>query len=501
MTEEINENSELIIRKKARFSDEIPEKNNSIIVTTGNIISHSLLRSNDIIEFHFNDGFNAFGSKGYSPEFTHQLFENEEMISLINVTEDDYKREFKIKIFVDCLTMTVRVYFSSTFKAVEMEKTKELLSIGLPNDTIWFCSTLPTIDNNNVHCDKIFEFNDKSNHSDCNVDIRVGRYISKFHYNSNYYEIYVANANDVGANELLQRGEKMALWSIETADSIDFTDNRWEVFFLYKKCFPSTKSMSPTSTIQYPDLKNDNLKDNNINQKDYFYFCGYMTLFSFHNPLVGTKVRVCQALILPHLQGCGLGKKLLQSIYDNALRRPEVVELTVEDPAPGFSMLRDAVDFEWFISKMGLVDSKNNNNNSNIVIIRQFLGDNNRNNIEFLQEKLKLTTNQLLFILDSLQYISIVEEISSLSVTQDSSNDTRNLQKLLLLSSNEIQSNNTLFPKFRLSVKRKLLNNNKELKSLPKTEMQKELSGLFDEEMTRFDKMKDLSIKLGLLLP
>lgn len=62
---------------------------------------------------------------------------------------------------------------------------------------------------------------------------------------------------------------------------------------------------------------------------------------------MGAKLRVCQALIFPHLQGKGIGKQLLQVVYNLASTRKDTTEVTVEDPAPAFQRLRDRVDFHW----------------------------------------------------------------------------------------------------------------------------------------------------------
>jgi hypothetical protein len=52
-------------------------------------------------------------------------------------------------------------------------------------------------------------------------------------------------------------------------------------------------------------------------------------------------------LVLPPYQGRGLGRHALLEVYALASRREEVLEVTVEDPCPGFQRLRDAVDMEW----------------------------------------------------------------------------------------------------------------------------------------------------------
>ena len=69
-------------------------------------------------------------------------------------------------------------------------------------------------------------------------------------------------------------------------------------------------------------------------------FSGYITLYSFQNPFAGTRVRICQALILPSFQRRGLGRELMWHVYNIVYNRPEVSEITVEDPCPGFQALR-----------------------------------------------------------------------------------------------------------------------------------------------------------------
>ena len=73
-----------------------------------------------------------------------------------------------------------------------------------------------------------------------------------------------------------------------------------------------------------------------------YIFAGYMTAHVFTQPFRTEKpdsIRVCQVLVLPAYQGRGLGTVLLNSIYDVALAE-NMYEVTVEDPAPGFTRVR-----------------------------------------------------------------------------------------------------------------------------------------------------------------
>ena len=57
-------------------------------------------------------------------------------------------------------------------------------------------------------------------------------------------------------------------------------------------------------------------------------------------------------MIFPHLQGKGIGKQLLQVVYNLAAARKDTTEVTVEDPAPAFQRLRDRVDFHWALDTL-----------------------------------------------------------------------------------------------------------------------------------------------------
>ena len=128
----------------------------------------------------------------------------------------------------------------------------------------------------------------------------------------------------------MARAERIAMFFIETADLIDFTDSRWEVLFVFHK---KTVSKQTRSTKGADDF--------------IWTFVAYTTLFSFRNPFVGTNLRVCQSLVLPHMQGQGFGREMLRAVYSIAAERKHIVEVTVESPCEAYQRLRDCVDYEW----------------------------------------------------------------------------------------------------------------------------------------------------------
>lgn len=138
--------------------------------------------------------------------------------------------------------------------------------------------------------------------------------------------------------------QKLALLFIENADDVDVATEDggyWKVLYLFRKHAPRKFSLA-----------------------------GYVTLFHFsapfRKPLAGKIVRICQAVVLPPYQRSGHGRDLLHIVHDLANGKFDkqigkygraIVEINVEDPAPGFAALRNLVDYERYTaSKMSSKD-------------------------------------------------------------------------------------------------------------------------------------------------
>jgi histone acetyltransferase 1 len=130
------------------------------------------------------------------------------------------------------------------------------------------------------------------------------------------------------------------MWYIETADDVDVTSEEgggyWKVLYVFESIHCQKYAL-----------------------------VGYMTLFHFYSPFKkpksGIVIRICQALILPPYQRMGLGKTLLSQVHElvrkSASADREIVELTVEDPAPGFTALRNRVDYELMLKSFDNSDT------------------------------------------------------------------------------------------------------------------------------------------------
>lgn len=101
--------------------------------------------------------------------------------------------------------------------------------------------------------------------------------------------------------------ETFSLFFIEGADRINPNDNKWRVLLVFSK--------------------------------DRTTFYGYVTLYAFSNPfrhpIRTTIMRICQFLVLPFVQHLGIGKLLMDYIYDYVYQK-NCLELTVESPGERF---------------------------------------------------------------------------------------------------------------------------------------------------------------------
>lgn len=83
-------------------------------------------------------------------------------------------------------------------------------------------------------------------------------------------------------------------------------------------------------------------------------FVGYCSLYPFYYFPDQVRLRTAQFLVLPPYQQGGVGSRLYESIFEWAIKRPDVAELTVEDPSEAFQELRDKCDLRRAIREKAL---------------------------------------------------------------------------------------------------------------------------------------------------
>ena len=391
---------------------------------------------NIILEFQLTNG-DIFVC---NPEFTHQLFPDQKL-QLVKPLRS------KISIKISC---------SNLLHALSIEG-------DTSRDTEYLSRRIsPAIPN----CDTVLE-------PFCNNRSPPGRVISSFTKVGEEYLLFNANHRDEGTCELLSRAEKIAMWFIETADSVEFKDDKWEILLLFKRPLRSTQS-----------------------EKTLYSFVGYMTLYTFNNPL-GKRARICQALVLPPFKRQGLGFYMMMNAYQLIKTRKDVTELTVEDPCEDFQRLRDVVDLEWGLSEGVLSWDKPPPKLSTDTI-----GE--------AAKLLKITTAQAQFILECNHYFVLNSNLfsrkkrsreadeKSQTVTDlysdslqlraaSSADDPQQAPVPVPVSPALEDQNSSNIREFRLVTKRRLLQSSPELRNLARPEMQRILEELYVERVGRIE--------------
>ncbi|KAK9728981.1 histone acetyltransferase 1 [Basidiobolus ranarum] len=139
------------------------------------------------------------------------------------------------------------------------------------------------------------------------------------------FEIYKAGFKSPGFKQYHQRLQLFALFYIEGASYIEEDDDRWEVALIYEK------------------LKIDGITS--------YHIVGYCTMYQYFYFPDKIRMRISQFLILPPYRKQGHANVLYDTLYQEFLRRSDIVELTVEDPNEAFSDLRDKCDLRFLMAR------------------------------------------------------------------------------------------------------------------------------------------------------
>jgi len=145
-----------------------------------------------------------------------------------------------------------------------------------------------------------------------------------------------------------------------------------------------------------------------------------------------------------------------------------IVEVTVEDPCEGFKRLRDAVDMEHCCNHFYRITGT-------LSCFEKPLF--NQVQIEEIAKILKITIGQAAFLSEAEQFIEN-SKLLNLSINHNH-NDNHNHNH-----------NGEIEKKHRLGVKRRLLQENPDLKDLEKEKMKEELEELYSEQLKRFEQAK-----------
>ncbi|ANB15844.1 Hat1p [Sugiyamaella lignohabitans] len=144
-------------------------------------------------------------------------------------------------------------------------------------------------------------------------------------------ERYSLFKTDLESARLLHsRLRLFVLLFIEAGSYIDVTDDRWELYILYKV---NNETSVPEEFVGFTTVY------------PYFWYSTGVQHDSEPEPNAIRK-RISQFVILPPFQGKHLGARLYNALFDQFLEDKNVREVTVEDPSEAFDDLRDRCDLE-----------------------------------------------------------------------------------------------------------------------------------------------------------
>ncbi|KAF5274577.1 hypothetical protein FQA39_LY07189 [Lamprigera yunnana] len=159
------------------------------------------------------------------------------------------------------------------------------------------------------------------------------------------YTINLCSTEEPGFSEFHSRFQCMIVWFIDAASQIDVEDPNWMFFYVYE----TRESPSSSTSGTYP--------------------VGFGTTYKFFHFPDKIRIRISQFFIIPPCQGIGLGTFLLKNIYKVIIDMPNVIDITVEDPCPEFTRLRDFLDCQLLMNLNSFQESNINNGSLNDLFI------------------------------------------------------------------------------------------------------------------------------------
>lgn len=177
-----------------------------------------------------------------------------------------------------------------------------------------------------------------------------GELIHKYSKKGRNFEVWAGSLLDPRVNQLVNNVQILVLFYIEAGsllnlDEVDWSLDRWRVYFVFEKITPPTPTASSYSFIGYsttyrfyrfatPRQTSKSVLDN------------FPNVEAITPRQLPSRLRISQFLLLPPYQKSGHGSQLYQTIYSEVLADPTISELTVEDPSEEFDQLRDSCDWK-----------------------------------------------------------------------------------------------------------------------------------------------------------
>uniref|UniRef100_A0A336KDZ6 Histone acetyltransferase type B catalytic subunit n=1 Tax=Culicoides sonorensis TaxID=179676 RepID=A0A336KDZ6_CULSO len=269
----------------------------------------------EAVEFKLiREGEKPEDAKPFHPEMAHQIFGEKENIF-------GYK-DLKVQIYYSAGPLDV--YFNTSYS----KKIDDLKLDGMKGDDIdkavselmpggcYYTSLdefLSVVNKKSADFkpmgNKVFDFSIPESGS--NVDGEKQR----------EFEIYQCDMNTPNFLKYHAKFESMIFWFVDAASNI-IHDPQWEFFVVFEKYKTSS------GDIRYVSV-------------------GYTTVYLYFSYPENIRPRISQMFVLPPFQRMGIGSKIIEAIYSYYGSKPNVTDITVEEPSDIFQEMRSAVDAKF----------------------------------------------------------------------------------------------------------------------------------------------------------
>jgi histone acetyltransferase 1 len=267
--------------------------------------------------------------KTFKPEFTHQIFGDDEAIFGYKSLRINYYLTPGLLDACICLKYKEKIS-PQRFEGIEAddvygEITKFGCSPGFTTNLDTFCSQKLKQDMSFIPFgEKIYEYTDESRP----VLAKKANITNGSPKETKSYEIYKVDSNCVDFSsqkfvDYLNRVQTILVFYIETSSFIDTDDTQWSHYFLYEKLKRISSSES-SCQFRYTTI-------------------GYCSVYNYYAYPDKQRARISQILVFPLHQRAGHGAELLESIYRDSCQNPKVLDVTAESPSNEFVQMRDYV--------------------------------------------------------------------------------------------------------------------------------------------------------------
>lgn len=180
-----------------------------------------------------------------------------------------------------------------------------------------------------------------------------GELIHEYSRKGRKFEVWAGSLLDPGVNKLVENIQIFVLFYIEAGsqlnlDEVDWSLDRWRVYFTFERITPPTPQASAYSFIGYSTTYRfwRPTFPKSRPTKSSAELDRYPNLPPITHKQLESRLRISQFLLLPPYQKSGHGSQLYQAIYSEVMADPMISELTVEDPSEEFDQLRDSCDWK-----------------------------------------------------------------------------------------------------------------------------------------------------------